>query len=107
MKDYDRRFAFYPSFSVERSLALEYRAQAISRLSMEIQALRRNLEPDNVAESSNMDPTEEARDRLEGMMSRLTESLAQYGGQELLYPTQAQRSRLMSKRQTLPGLMPR
>lgn len=92
MKDYDRRFAFYPSFSVERSLALEFRAQGISRLSMEIQTLRRNLEPENVTNSSDMDPTDEARERLEGMMSRLTESLAQYGGQELLYSIQAQRS---------------
>lgn len=59
---------------------------------MEIETLRRNLEPENVTESSNMDPTDEARERLEGMMSRLTESLAQYGGQKILYSIQAQRS---------------
>lgn len=92
MKDYDRRFAFYPSFSVERSLALEFRAQGISRLSMEIQTLRRKLEPENVTESSNMAPANEARERLKGMMSRLTESLAQYGGQELLYSIRVQTS---------------
>lgn len=85
MKDYDRRFAFYPSFSVERSLALEFRAQRISRLSMEIETLRRELKPENAGEASDLAPVDVLEERLEGMMLRLTESLAQYGGQDLLY----------------------
>lgn len=85
MKDFDRRFAFYPSFSVERSLALEFRAQRISRLSIEIETLRRELKPENAGESSDLAPADILEERLEGMMSRLTESLAQYGGQCLLY----------------------
>lgn len=80
MKDYDRRFAFYPSFSVEWSLALEFRAQSIARLSGEIQTLRKEMEPENARGSSNLASTELMRERLDGMMSRLTESLAQYGG---------------------------
>ncbi|KAI7774634.1 uncharacterized protein LA080_008053 [Diaporthe eres] len=49
VKDYDRRFAFYPSFSVERSLALEFRAQRISKLTMEIKALKEELKPENLS----------------------------------------------------------
>lgn len=80
VKDYDRRFAFYPSFSVERSLALEFQAQRISRLSMEIKTLRRELKPQNASESSNLAPSLVSGERLEEMMSQLAESLAQYGG---------------------------
>lgn len=85
VKDYDRRFAFYPSFSVERSLALEFRAQRISRLSMEMRALRGELKPENASESSNLAPPEVMGDRLEEIMSQLTESLAQYGGHYFLF----------------------
>ena len=85
VKDYDRRFAFYPSFSVERSLALEFRAQRISRLSTEIQTLRRELKSEDGSEpTSNLAPTgldRVAEERLEGLMSRLADSLAQYGGE--------------------------
>lgn len=80
VKDYDRRFAFYPSFSVERSLALEFRAQRISRLSMEIKALMGELRPEAASESSNLAPPEAVGERIEEMMSQLTDSLAQYGG---------------------------
>lgn len=85
VKDYDRRFAFYPSFSVERSLALEFRAQRISRLSMEIKNLRQELKPETASESSNLAPPEVVLERLEKMMSQLTESLAQYGGRYFLF----------------------
>lgn len=92
VKDYDRRFAFYPSFSVERSLVLEFRAQKISRLSMEIKTLRRELKPGNASESSNLARSELVEERLEGMMSQLTESLAQYGTHYLPSSTPLRRS---------------
>jgi hypothetical protein len=78
VKDYDRRFAFYPGFSVERSLALEFRAELISRLSKEIQALREDLEACE-AERPSKQPLTGSAERLAILMSRLAESMAQYG----------------------------
>lgn len=79
VKDYDRRFAFYPSFSVERSIALEFRAEGISRLSMEIQHLRKELKPGAASKLSNPNPTDVAEEKMEVLLSRLAESVAQYG----------------------------
>lgn len=53
VKNYDRRFAFYPGFAVERSLALEFRAEGISQLSMEIQALRKELDSADAGKPPN------------------------------------------------------
>jgi hypothetical protein len=75
VKDYDRRFAFYPSFSVKRSLALEYRAQSILRLSLEIQALQSDLKAGNISDSSNLDKPGMLGKRLEGIILYLIESL--------------------------------
>lgn len=80
MKDYDRRFAFYPGFSVERSIVLEYRAKYISRLSTEIHALRKESVCGNAGEPSKLPTTRVMEERLEGLLSRLADSLAQYGG---------------------------
>lgn len=91
MKDYDRRFAFYPSFLVERSLALEFRAQRISKLSMEIKALKEELKPENVSESSNLCQPDVVGKRLEEMMSQLTDSLAQYGEHSIPIDIRVQR----------------
>lgn len=79
VKDFDRGFAFYPSFSVERSLALEFRARRISKLSMEIQALRKESSSDASNEPSNVPSTNTVEERLERMMSQLADSPAQYG----------------------------
>lgn len=81
VKDYDRRFGFYPSFSVERSLCLEFRAQCISKLSLEIQNLMGDLKSENASERSSFAPTSvhTVEERLEELMSRLAENLAQYG----------------------------
>lgn len=51
---------------------------------MEIHALRKELKPEDPSEFSNMAPTDAARERLEEMMTRLTESLAQYGEHNLV-----------------------
>lgn len=79
VKNYDRGFAFYPSFSVERSLTLEFRARRISKLSMEIQALRKQSSSDTSTEPSSVPSTNTVEERLDGMMSQLADSLAQYG----------------------------
>lgn len=81
VKDYDRRFRFYPSFSVERSLALEFRAEEISRLSLKIHDMRKdiNLRSEGDNKPSDPAPTEVVEERLEALMSRLAEKLAQYG----------------------------
>lgn len=78
VKNYDRRFAFYPGFSVERSLALEFRAEGISRLSKEIQALREGLEAGEEGKPSKQ-PLTGSAEKLAALMSRLAESMAQYG----------------------------
>lgn len=96
VKDYDRRFAFYPSFSVERSLALEYRAKCISRLSMEIQQLRGKPRCENAGEPSKISATCVVEIRLEALISKLADSLAQYGSVHLFQPPTIWKSFLTS-----------
>lgn len=81
VKDYDRRFAFYPSFSVERSLVLDFRADKISQLSTEIQHLRDGLKHGIASRSLDAVRIGSVKEKLETLMWTLTESLAQYGGQ--------------------------
>lgn len=76
VKNYDRRFAFYPGFAVERSLALEFRAEGISQLSMEIQALRKELDSADAGKPPNQT---DGAGKLPILMSKLADSMAQYG----------------------------
>lgn len=78
VKNYDRRFAFYPGFSVERSLALEFRAEGISQLSKEIETLRNELDSAQTGKSPKQ-PLADIAEKLPILMTRLAESMAQYG----------------------------
>lgn len=78
VKNYDRRFAFYPGFSIERSLALEFRAEGISQLSTEIETLRKDLDSAETGKSPKQTLTDSA-EKLPILMTRLADSIAQYG----------------------------
>lgn len=78
VKNYDRRFAFYPGFSIERSLALEFRAEGISQLSTEIETLRKELDSAETGKSPKQTLTDSA-EKLPILMTRLADSIAQYG----------------------------
>lgn len=78
VKNYDPRFAFYPGFAVERSLALEFRAEGISELSAEIDNLRKDMESFDMGKSPKQ-PLSESAEKLPILMTRLADSIAQYG----------------------------
>ncbi|KAG6358182.1 hypothetical protein INS49_014066 [Diaporthe citri] len=105
VKNYDRRFAFYPGFAVERSLALEFRAEGISQLSMEIQALRKELDSADASKPPNQALTDSA-EKLPILMSRLAASMAQYG-RITTHTAESSIPQLMSKRKMLPACMGR
>lgn len=101
VKNYDRRFAFYPGFSAERSLALEFRAEGISQLSMEIQALWKELDSAGAGKSLKQ-PLAGSEQRLPILMTRLSESIAQYG-RSTTRTTDLSIPQLIFKRKMLPG----
>lgn len=105
VKNYDRRFAFYPGFAVERSLALEFRAETISQLSMEIQNLRRELDSADVGKPPNR-PLADGAEKLPILMSRLADSIAQYG-RTTTHTSELSILKLIPKRKMLPGCMGR
>lgn len=78
VKNYDRRFTFYPGFSVERSLALEFRAEGISQLSTEIESARKELHSADMGKSPQQ-PLSDSVEKLPILMARLADSIAQYG----------------------------
>lgn len=105
VKNYDRRFAFYPGFAVERSLALEFRAEGISQLSMKIKNLMKELDSVDASKPKSQ-LLVAGEEELPVLMSRLAESVAQYGRNitPTIDPTILQ---LMLKSKTLPGCMGR
>lgn len=105
VKNYDRRFAFYPGFAVERSLALEFRAETISQLSIKIQTLRKELDFADAGKGPNQ-PLTDSAEKLPILMSKLADSIAQYG-RTTTHTTELSILQLMSKRKMLPGCMGR
>lgn len=78
VKNYDRRLAFYPGFAVERSLALEFRSERITELSMKVQRLRKELDSVDASKPPSQHLKGSAEE-LNMLMTRLADSVAEYG----------------------------
>lgn len=79
LKSYDQRFNFYPSFPVERSMVLDFRAEQIHHLRIEIQAQTERIKSRyNVKDPCILPLRNKQRKKFVKRMSLLAEQIEKY-----------------------------
>lgn len=79
LKSCDPRFNFYPTFAVERSLALDFRAEKIQFLRIDIQVHREGIKTlYNVTDPCYLPQNNKHRKKFEKLTSNLAEHVEKY-----------------------------
>lgn len=79
LKSYDQRFNFYPSFPVERSMVLDFRAEQIHHLRVEIQAQTERIKSQyNIKDPCVLPQRNKQRKKFVKRMSLLADQVEKY-----------------------------